>query len=730
LKFPATLLCASALAFCAASTALAADNPSSAGNATGTEGANADEVVVTAERNEAAAAAPTKASIFQTQPESLITQKFIEQSTPEAGDYTTVVLIAPSIAGVSSNGGGVGDVNVSTLRGFQDGQFNITYDGIAFGDANDTTHHPAAFFPASTIGTASVDRGPGAAGDMGQANFGGAIHLFSPHVDDGRSFSQKLTYGSFNTKAAVTTIQSGAISQLGGARLLLNFDERSSDGEQSFMNGVAYNQMAKLVVPVSEKLLVTAYTSWNYTRYNQTDNGAGLGAGVTPAQQAAYGIDFALNNDPTDEHYFGFNNVHKHTDFNYLDLKWAANNSLSIEDQAYYYRYNNQTVSAQNANDLVVHGGPSPSSAPGDPALNPNDIAGYHKQNRYHSYGDILRVNQDFGFGTLRAGGLVERSAAVRYIANYDLTTGQPDVGFGSAPGTNLSYFEPSGWTQWQLFADFEWRPLDNLTITPGVKYMHYKRTINATIEGDGLPAVGSRTYEKPTYFFTANYRIQPNWSVYAQAATAFLIPPVKTLTPPGGTTSPTAPQQTVTYQFGTVYTAGRLTFDADYYFIHAGNVLINDTKDPKCFCFLNAGSGRYFGVEAQGAFSVGWGVTAFANGSINRAKNVNDGKGDPEQYFSNAPKWTAAFGLIYDYERWQASASDKIVGPQLGSDGATWLGSYSTIDASLSYDFGKFKLKVQGFNLANQRHPVDFDGTYQVYQVGREIQGTIQFKF
>ena len=34
---------------------------------------------------------------------------------------------------------------------------------IAFGDANDTTHHPAAFFPSSTIGAAVVDRGAASA---------------------------------------------------------------------------------------------------------------------------------------------------------------------------------------------------------------------------------------------------------------------------------------------------------------------------------------------------------------------------------------------------------------------------------------------------------------------------------------------------------------------------------------------------------------------------------------
>lgn len=305
--------------------------------ATGAEGAEVDAIVVTAEANAAAAAAPSKASLDQTQPQSIITHRFIEQATPESGDYTTAILIAPSVAGVSSNGGGVGDTNTSTLRGFQDGQFNVTFDGIAFGDANDTTHHPAAFFPGSTIGAAVVDRGPGAAGDLGQANFGGAVHLFSPRVSDVFGASQKVTYGSFNTQSYVTTLQTGEINALHGAKLLLSFDERSSDGQLSYSSGVGFNQLAKLVVPITDKLVITAFGSFNYIRYYQTDNGAGFGAGVTDQQQAAYGINFSLNNIPTDEHYFGFNEVKKRSFFTYLDTKWDAGSGLTVEDQLYDY---------------------------------------------------------------------------------------------------------------------------------------------------------------------------------------------------------------------------------------------------------------------------------------------------------------------------------------------------------------------------------------------------------
>jgi outer membrane receptor protein involved in Fe transport len=57
-------------------------------------------------------------------------------------------------------------------------------------------------------------------------------------------------------------------------------------------------------------------------------------------------------------------------------------------------------------------------------------------------------------------------------------------------------------------------------------------------------------------------------------------------------------------------------------------------------------------------------------------------------------------------------------------------LKSYHTIDGSVSYDFGKFKLKLAGFNLADSRSTIDFDGAYYVFQVGRQIQLTAQAKF
>jgi iron complex outermembrane receptor protein len=152
----------------------AASLPGAQTTGAGAEGTEVQSVIVTAERGVAAKTAPVKASVDETQPESIISHNFIEQVTPETGNISTVVFIAPSVSGISGNGGGIGNYFSTTMRGFQDGEYNVTYDGIAFGDTNNPTHHPNDYFPTSTISAAVVDRGPGAAGDLGQANYGGA----------------------------------------------------------------------------------------------------------------------------------------------------------------------------------------------------------------------------------------------------------------------------------------------------------------------------------------------------------------------------------------------------------------------------------------------------------------------------------------------------------------------------------------------------------------------------
>ncbi len=715
----------------------------------GSEGTSIEALIVTAEKNPGAAAAPVKASLNEMQPESIISHRFIEQFTPETGDYTTVVLIAPSLSGIASNGGGVGETNKINLRGFTDGQFNVTYDGIFYGDTNDPTHHPASFFPSSTIGAAVVDRGPGAAGDLGQANYGGAIHFFSPTVTDATGISQKVTYGSYDTVATVTTLQTGAVERLGGVKALLNFDQRQSGGELSQSGGIAQNGLLKIVAPLGPHGSVTLFSSVNYTRFFQSD----AGPGETFVQTAMFGKNFALNNDPTSPFYKGYNTQKKRSDFEYIDFRYDFGGGLTTEDQGYSYFYSNKTISASKITGLPGTIFDTPSySAP----FTATDIGGYNKGNRYRVYGDILRVNKDWQYATLKAGVLVETSSTDRHNILYDLTTGAPDLKYASATtppvshSSNIKTLEDSNWFQYQLFFDLEIRPLANLTLTPGFKYVNLERNINAAIENSGVssftrgPVSGSNTYDKPLYFFTGNYKINPNWSVYGQYATGFLIPALSYLQVNNPSLNQLVPQESVNYQAGTVYSKGRLTADFDIYRIDISNL---EQADPTGQFYVNAGNARYSGAEGEIAYALPFGLTLFANGSLNSGKSTTAG-----QAIINSPKFTDAVGALYDRGPWQASLTFKQVGGFVafynGSKAVTTgegiflapnqgrqVSGYNTVNASAAYDFGHFKVKLEAINLADHRSVTSITGPSSTsdlytYQAGRQLQITVQAKF
>ena len=748
-----------ALLLSAATGAAAAEGASNSPTANaGAEGASVGEVVVTAERNKASADAPSKGSLVEMQPESIVSRQFIEQVTPQVGDWTTVASIAPSISGVTSNGGGVGEYNKLTMRGFQDGQFNVTFDGIAFGDTNDPTHHSASYFPASTLGAVVIDRGPGAAGDLGQANFGGAIHFFSLDPTETFGVTQKLTYGSYDTKAAVTTINTGAIPKLNGAKLILNFDERQSDGELSNSGGYAANQMLKFVMPVGDAFTLTLFGALEQTRFNLAD----AGPGQTWQQRLLYGKNFALTAIPNDEHNYKFNYEYKTSDFEYVDIKGQATPSIFVDNQLYTYFYANKTTSANDITGLI---GDDPTTSPPNvttPPQSKNDIGGYDKLNEYRVVGDIVRVNKDWSFGTLKVGGLVEHSSTNRHNLFVDLTlNGYPDNKFKppSAPAvTNAKLQEDSTWLQWQAFADFEWRPTDQLTIQPGFKYVHFKRDVSAADESVAGGAknqalVGSNTYTKPLYFLTANYRIRPDWSVYAQAATSFLIPSLSALYVTGVSLQGLKPQTSVSYQAGTVYTHGDITLDADIYRIDVKNLVTScNIPDPTSgnagattSGFCNVGKGRYTGVEGEGAYAFDFGLTLFANGSLNTAKQLATAA-DPAAgiapqsagTIANAPKWTYAAGGVYHQGPWAAALSYKNSGAF--ESGGGHLPGYDSIDASVSYDFSKrLRLQLQVFNLADKRAITSFSGATLFsttdtglydYQAGRMVEGTLTARF
>ena len=96
------------------------------------------------------------------QPQSIIDVSTINNSIAPSADYTMIANLTPSVTTVQANGPGLSEAK-NIIRGFTDGQYNITFDGIPFSDNNSFSHHSTSYFPAKLIGRMIVDRGPGTA---------------------------------------------------------------------------------------------------------------------------------------------------------------------------------------------------------------------------------------------------------------------------------------------------------------------------------------------------------------------------------------------------------------------------------------------------------------------------------------------------------------------------------------------------------------------------------------
>src|SRR5205807_3758710 len=158
-----------------------------------------ESVTVSAALPAAAAAAPSQGSLTARSAESLISAEYIRNYTSPFSDYSQVLQMAPGTFSVSANGPGLSDTK-TFYRGFKDGQYSMTYDGIPFNDTNDPTHHSWVFFPAQTIGSTVFDRSPGAASAIGPSTYGGSVGLISRSLGSDQLLNGTVSYGSFNTR--------------------------------------------------------------------------------------------------------------------------------------------------------------------------------------------------------------------------------------------------------------------------------------------------------------------------------------------------------------------------------------------------------------------------------------------------------------------------------------------------------------------------------------------------
>ncbi|HEY4264276.1 MAG TPA: TonB-dependent receptor [Micropepsaceae bacterium] len=694
--------------------------------------------------------APAKASLDTKEPQTIINRSYIEDSVSPTADYVTILAITPSLTGADINGPGLSDGNVkNTLRGLPDGQYGMTYDGIPFGDTNGPTHHSASYFPATTIGSIEVERGPGNAGNLGPATFGGSINLYSEPLADGMRAKGSVSFGSFGTTDQNLNFQSGNINigDISSTRILFNFQNTDSDGALTLQRLRRNNDLLKIENNLSANWTLTFFANYSKLTENLDDNN-----GATLAQVATYGKDFALqSSNPNLPTYYQYNVTNKSTDLDYIRLKGNIADDFKVDETVYTYAYVNKTMSPRSILQTITDINNGTAQGIGGKfnpivggAVQTNDIPGYQKLNAYRVWGNIIRGSADYQIGDIsgqvRLGVWWEGAATQRARFDFDstlcLANGiNPWVTFGTScqdssltpksavkvtgqgnPTYNgyAELLEHSGWQQYQPFLEVDFRPIEALTITPGVKYVDWNHTTDSVVEPKLLkPFIGSFRTTRTLPFLEANYKFTNSWSVYAQYAQGIYVPDITAFEQKTAVDAFPKAQTTTNYQVGTVFYADNFTFDADLYYIPVKNNIVFENCSlagglAGDTCGVNTGEALYKGIEGETTYAFNddimsgalRGLVAFINGSVNSAKSQGF-------YLKQAPMWTAAAGLVYKRDAFKISLIDKLVGPQY-SDNAQNVNykvhAYNNMDATVGYDFGRFEASVGVYNVLGSR--------------------------
>lgn len=663
-----------------------------------------ETIVVTGTRaSNAAAIAPSLAPLDAVQPTSVISEDFIQKNFAPSTNYDEAIKFTPSTFDVAPNGPGLAESQAISIRGFQDGQFNVTFDGIPWQDSNDFTHHSTSYFMAHDLGQITVDRGPGTGATIGDATFSGTLYILSKAPSEEMGFNPYVSYGSYDTLLYGFEFDTGAIDDTGGTRLFIDAENLSSDGYLTNEAQDRQNIFAKLVQPLDSHTTLAFVVSVNHIHQ-------GISLGATANEIATLGPSWGLSEDPLNQNYAGYNLDHITTDFEYMDLASDFGAGWTVDTKVYTYGYYHRGFNGEDPNAdpafafpnevVLTPGGAEQSGVPGQLLVND-----------YRSVGTITRVTKDLPFGDLKFGIWYDHQFNNRQNYEVDMSDGfapnfDPNNGGGApvilpnTPGINIDGGVDRELTQTlqtlQPYLQFDWDVTDALTFSPGVRYSWFQRSVNAPVDINGdLYSMYTNTYSSVLPSFEGHYTIDTDWTAYAQIAKGFLAPNEKIFNKNVPGDSNFTPENTWNYQIGSSRQLDNLVISADAYYIDFSNFYqtkqFGGVTGP-----ISLGGVHYDGLEGELTYMIGGGFSAYVSGSLNDAKQTD------KQYYATSNGWisgtpedTWVVGGIFSRDGFYASLLGKYTGARPGDSGDETPGfansgsgdPFFTIDGSVSYD-------------------------------------------
>lgn len=623
-------------------------------------GAINEQVDVSVTLPGAARMAPSQGSLSARSAQSTISDQYVRDFTAPVSDFSQVIQMAPGTFSYSANGPGLSDTK-TFFRGFKDGYYSMTFDGIPFNDTNDPTHHSHVFFPSQFVGGTVLERSPGSAAAIGPSTFGGSVNLQSRHFDQDLHAGLTVSASSFNTKLYDFQFDSGAV---GKSHLFVDAHDMSSDGYQTFNSQKRKGFSAKYLLAISPTTSLTAFTGVIRYKSNAPNQ-----KGSTRAQIAANGDNYLNSSNPADPNYYGYNFYDVPTDFEYVGFRTDLGHGWVVDNKVYTLYYYNK----QNYNSTTAISATSATD----------------KLNSYRKYGNLLPISQTSRFGIFRTGLWYEYAKTDRYQTPSDPRTW--------VDAALPNFHEKFNTTTIQPYAEYQFELTSRLRVTPGIKMSHFKQDFTQFADNgktvgnlNGAPFIRhAASYNAWEPSFDVHYLARANWSMYGQYATGNNIPPSSVFDVKNAQVTVTPkPIAAKTWQTGTTFKSHRLTFDLDVFQTKFDNDYASTTDASGNISYFSAGSATSQGVETEATLNVGGGVFVYGNATKGSSKYD-----DTKQWLQNTPKDTETLGLTYGDRNWSIGYFAKRVGQMFNDNGA--LHEAITIDpVVISNVFVNFSLK------------------------------------
>ena len=649
----------------------------------------------------AAVTAPSGNTLEAISAKTEVTSEFIRNFMSPVADYSEYVNYAPGTFSLNPNGIGLGQ-GATYFRGFPDGDYTMTFDGIPFEDTNTPTHHSWANFPSGWTDSVDFDRSPGLASTFGPTNFGGSINLQSPPLFPDPDIRATFDYGSWDTRLAQLDADSGFFGKDSKNSVLIDVQQLLSDGYQTNNKQKRDAGFGKYQYRISSKSSLTVYGGlvdiWTNTPKTTTP---------TRAQVAEYGDNYLLDSTPflangtPDPYYYGYDFYHVQTDFEYVAYNADMGHGWKFNTKLYTTRYWNKQFYQNGATVNLSSSKPS----------------GVDKLNGYRHAGDTATLSWESKYGVFRTGLWFDWAYTDRYQIPSNILT-HLDTPLGN-------FHEHFITTSVQPFAEYEWHAAPKFTVTVGVKDANYGMALNqyqdngktvgclggklGTDPVTGAPiCIGgaqfvshSINYNNVLPNIASRYTLRSDWSVYAQWAEGSIIPASAVFDVPGGQVQvPPKPTLAKTYQVGSVMKHRRWTLDFDAYYIHFQNAYDTytdpDTEEPVS---VATGPSNTKGIEAETSFVLPYGFSLYANGMMGSAKYAG-GPNYPNggEWVQDSPKNVETVSLLWHRTDWSAGLVDKRVGTMY-NDNTTL--NYLINGISIPYPVDQ-AVTINPFNIVN----------------------------